>query len=101
MNAPMPRAVPDHVPDDLVIPFDFRYDPQIRTDPWAFFQAQGQRPPIYYSPDLGGYWVIARTDLIEEVFRRYDLFSNGSVSIPSPPRPQSILSSLDPPEHGK
>jgi cytochrome P450 len=102
MNAPMGhRAVPDHVPPERVFPFDFRYDAQIRSDPWGVFHAQNQRPDIYYSPDLGGYWVITRTDLIEEVFRRHDLFSNGSVSIPSPPRPQSIPASLDPPEHTK
>lgn len=95
------NAIPDHIPTERVFPFDFRYDPRIRTDPWGFFQAQSERPDIYYSSELGGFWVITRTDLIEEVFRRHDLFSNGAVSIPAPPRPQSIPASLDPPEHTK
>lgn len=103
MNAPAPLVglVPDHVPAERVQRFDFRYDPQIAHDPWRFFNGLSDRPDIFYSPDLGGYWVITRAALIEEVFRRYDLFSNGAVTIPAPPRPQSIPASLDPPHHTK
>ena len=59
------ESTPDHVPSELVIPFDFRQDPRLRTDPYGFFHSANELPEIFYSPDLGGYWVLARAALIE------------------------------------
>ena len=94
-------ALPDHVPAELVTSFDYRYAPEIASDPWRFMADRTTGPEIFWSTQHGGHWVVARTELVDEVFRRHDLFSNGKVSIPAPPRPQSIPASLDPPEHGK
>lgn len=93
--------VPEHIDPALTVSFDYRYAPEISGSPWEYLARQTEGPEIFWSPHLGGHWVVARTDLIEEVFRRHDIFSNGSVSIPRPPRPQSIPASMDPPEHGK
>lgn len=93
--------VPDHIDPALIVPFDYRYAPEIATGPWEYLARQTTGPEIFWSPHLGGHWVIARNDVMDEVFSRHELFSNGSVSIPRPPRPQSIPASMDPPEHGK
>ena len=101
MNAPLP-AVPSHVPPERVIRFDFRNDPELRSDPWRYLAAMNDRPDIFFSPDLGGYWVVTRAALIEEVFSRHDLFTATSLAIPKIENPAPLLpNSLDPPEHTK
>ena len=94
-------TVPAHVPVKLVKDFDFRYAPEIAQDPWLYFSQASKGEPIFWTPRNGGHWIVSGTEIVEEVFRRHELFSNGVVSIPAPPRPQSIPAGLDPPEHGK
>ena len=74
--------VPPHVPAALVRHYDFRHDPEFRSDPWGWMEALNDGPDIFWSPDLGGYWVVTRGPLIEEVFARGDLFSVKSLAIP-------------------
>jgi cytochrome P450 len=94
--------VPPHVPASLVRHYDFRHDPQLQTDPWAWMDALNDEPDIFWSPDLGGYWVVTRGCYIEEVFARGDLFSVKSVAIPKQPNaPVLIPNNLEPPQHGK
>lgn len=94
--------VPEHVPAHLVRDFDFRYAPEVAADPWTYFaQAAEESGPVFWTPRNGGHWVVSGTEVVDEVFRRHERFSNGVVTIPAPPRPQSIPSGLDPPEHGK
>lgn len=93
-------AIPEHVPRELVHPFDFRLDPRIAEDPWAFFAGARALPEVFWSPDLGGYWVLARAARIEEAWMRPDLFSAKSVSIPRIDSPFRLIpNNLDPPEH--
>ncbi len=95
-------ALPAHVRPDLVCPYDFRHDPEFRTNPWTYMHGLNDRPDIFWSPDLGGYWVVTRGDFIEEVFSRGDLFSVKSVAIPKQPNaPVLIPNNLEPPAHGK
>jgi cytochrome P450 len=94
--------IPDHIPPHLVAGYDFRHDPEFRTHPWEWMHGLGDRPEIFWSPDLGGYWVVTRGPMIEEVFSRGDLFSVKSVAIPKQPNaPVLIPNNLEPPEHGK
>ena len=93
-------TIPEHVPADRVFPFDFRLDPQIRSDPWRFFHGANALPEIFYSPDLGGHWVLARAALIDEGWSRPDLFSASHVSVPRIENPFRLIpNNLDPPEH--
>jgi cytochrome P450 len=94
-------GIPSHVDPALVLDFDYRYASGIERDPWAYFGSFADAPELFWSPALGGYWVPATADLIGEIFMDVERFSNGVVSIPAPPRPQSIPASLDPPEHTK
>jgi len=93
--------VPDHVPAHLVKQFDYRYSDGIARDPWLYYAEASKGEPVFWTPCNGGHWVVSGAQAVDEVFRRYELFSSGVVSIPAPPRPQAIPSSLDPPEHGK
>ncbi|MGB0621364.1 MAG: cytochrome P450 [Myxococcota bacterium] len=96
----MSSAIPDHVPDELIRPFDFRLDPRIETDPWSFFASAADLPEVFWSPDLGGHWVLARAARIQEAWMRPDLFSAKSVSVPRIDSPYRLIpNNLDPPEH--
>ncbi|HLG89770.1 MAG TPA: cytochrome P450 [Alphaproteobacteria bacterium] len=96
------RAIPAHVPASLVRHYDFRHDAALRADPWGAIEALNDGPDIFWSPDLGGYWVVTRGSYIEEVFSRGDLFSVKSLAIPKQPNaPILIPNNLEPPEHGK
>jgi len=93
-------AVPDHVPPDRVFRFDFRNDDALRRDPWAYLASLDDLPDIFFSPDLGGYWVVTRTALIDEVFSRHDLFTATSLAIPKLENPATLIPNhLDPPAH--
>lgn len=95
-------TIPAHVPPELVVQFDFRHDPQFRTDPWGLTHSMNDRPDIFFSPELGGYWVVTRAKVMEEVLRRHDLFSNKCVAIPQIAQaPVLIPNNIDPPVHGK
>jgi cytochrome P450 len=94
--------IPPHVPPSLIRHYDFRHDDALRTDPWGWMDRLGDGPDIFWSPDLGGYWVVTRGPYIEEVFARGDLFSVKSLAIPKQPdAPILIPNNLEPPEHGK
>jgi cytochrome P450 len=95
-------SIPPHVPHNLVRHYDFRHDRILATDPWKAIYALNEEPDIFWSPDLGGYWVVTRGLFIEEVFSRGDLFTVKSLAIPKQPNaPVLIPNNLEPPEHGK
>jgi cytochrome P450 len=95
-------SIPSHVPAELVRHYDFRHDPALKVDPWGWMDRLNDGPDIFWSPDLGGYWVVTRGEMIAEVFARGDLFSVKSLAIPKQPSaPVLIPNNLEPPEHGK
>lgn len=99
-------AVPLHVPEKLVLPFDFYSDPAFLTDPYSVIERQRDASPrIYYSPThymLPGCWVLTRADDIRHVLQHPDLFSSaGQVSFSQliGERWDLIPLELDPPTH--
>jgi cytochrome P450 len=98
--APVPASVPSHVPPERVLRFDFRNDPEIASDPWGYLAKMNDLPDIFFSPDLGGYWVITRYELIAEVFSNHELFTAKSLAIPKIENPMILIpNNFDPPEH--
>ncbi|WP_157218360.1 cytochrome P450 [Flavisphingomonas formosensis] len=96
----MTDSIPDHVPADLVFPFDYRGDAQIRESLWDYLASMGDRPAMFFSPDLGGYWVVTTAALAEEVFSNHEIFSVRSVSVPKLESPVKLIpNNYDPPEH--
>lgn len=97
---PVPAPIPDHVPPELVVRFDFRNDDSLRRDPWGTIAALQDKPDIFFSPDLGGYWVVTRSDMIDDVFSRHDLFTATHVEIPKADSPYKLIPNhYDPPLH--
>ena len=98
MNVPAP--IPDHVPAELVVPFDFRNDEAIRQDPYGYIAGLKDCPDIFFSPDLGGYWVVRPSAAISEVFSDHERFTATSLAIPK--RDSSVVlipNNFDPPKH--
>lgn len=93
--------VPQHVPPERVVRFDYRNDPDLLADPAGVLATLSAGPEIVWSPELGGYWIPTRARLVDEVLSRHELFSCRSISIPPiARRTAAIPSALDPPEHG-
>ena len=94
--------IPAHVPPERVLHFDFRNDEQLQRDPWAYLNEMNDGPDIFFSSDLGGYWVVTRKELIDEVYTRHDLFTAKSLAVPKIENPVPLIPNLmDPPEHTK
>jgi len=95
---------PAHVPDELVIDFDF-YDIEGSEDDVQAAYAAMQRasPDIFWTPRNGGHWVAVRGDDIVHMQRNTSAFSNRSVTLPPPPpgTPMQIPLELDPPIHAQ
>ena len=97
-----PAAVPEHVDPAICLDFDFRQDPEIRTDPWGtFYRLANEQPPIFYSTALGGFWVLNRPEILAEAWGRVDLFgTEGGVNIPKVEKPFELIPvNVDPPRH--
>jgi cytochrome P450 len=73
-------AVPDHIPGELVVSFDFYSHPDFKTTPYEIIQRQRQSAPrIYYSPThylLPGCWVVSTADDIRHVLQHPEVFSS-------------------------
>ena len=95
-----PAAIPAHVPAHLVHRFNFRDDDALRRDPWGYIASLKDLPEIFFSPDLGGYWVIRSGELIEEVFTDHSRFTATSLAIPRIENPIRLIPNhFDPPTH--
>lgn len=98
----VPDRVPDHVPPQLVWPFDLHEDPLIRSDPHlAFDQLTRGAPDIFWSPHYGGFWFVRKIDDVRDVLRDWETFTNFPIGIPliqGRPRPL-IPEEIDPPAH--
>ncbi len=89
-----------HAADVPTRAFDYRNDPGLFHDPWGVLRDLHDAPPLFYSPELGGHWVAARREVILDILRNSELFSNHRVSVPRVDRAVgSIPHHMDPPEH--
>ncbi|WP_242129605.1 cytochrome P450 [Sphingobium sp. Sx8-8] len=97
----MERHVPDHVPADLVFDFEHYSDPTYALDPFgAFDRVARDAPPIFWSPLLGGFWVVTRFQDVFEVYRDNRLFSSAQIGVPAAVMPYKLRPlQSDPPEH--
>lgn len=92
---------PPHVLPALVVDIDIYTDDRLLADPhlgWRSFHATA--PDIFYTPRNGGHWVITRYDLMYDVLRDHEHFSNRELHIPKANSEHLFIPlSLDPPEH--
>jgi len=105
---------PPHVPDALVYDFDMFNDPAYLADPHArVLDLLKNAPPIFWTPRFDGHWMVLRYTDNFNAARDTETFSSEMVpqaiirefmaSLPpgTPPIPQPIPITLDPPDHSK
>lgn len=92
---------PEHVPETLVMDFDIYHDPRLLSDVHAGYrQLQLDAPDVFWTRHNGGHWMITRHDLIQQVMRDFEHFSNKELEVPKTESPfVAIPINLDPPEH--
>jgi cytochrome P450 len=93
-------TAPAHVPESLVVDFDYHSEPEFLADPYAGLDRVRSRR-VFFSPRYGGYWVLTRYEDIRAVFQDPQSFSSADVAIPTGHFPRVLRPlALDPPEHG-
>lgn len=97
----MQATKPDHVPDDLVIPFNLYNDERLKGDLHKQLKRlQQETPDIFWTPENGGHWVMTRYDLMDEICKDFEHFSARGNHVPySPDSMPMIPLNYDPPEH--
>ncbi len=95
---PSNAAVRDDVP---IHNFDIYAEPAIKVDVHdAFLALKSEAPPLFWTPANGGHWIVTDGDLMIDLLRKPNIFSNENFSIPHIENiPKTIPLSLDPPEH--
>lgn len=76
--------VPEHVPPELVRDFNY-FDLSDEADIYAGFERLHREPDIFWSTQLGGHWVVTRSEDIEAIFGNARDFSNEVQSLPRNP----------------
>jgi len=81
--------------------FDIYQESAIKVDVHdAFLDLKEKAPPLFWTPENGGHWVCLDSDMMIELLRKPNVFSNENFSIPHVENiPKTIPLSLDPPEH--
>ncbi|MBV9841013.1 MAG: cytochrome P450 [Sphingomonadaceae bacterium] len=93
-------TVPDNVPPDLVVDFDFFSLADKAEDIQTAWAELHKGPDIVWTPHYGGYWIATRAADIDVMQLDYEHFSHNEFDIPlNPGRVKSIPLSMDPPEH--
>jgi cytochrome P450 len=94
--------IPAHVPPELVRDIDLYNLPGAHEDVHlAWKRIQDASPDLYYTPRYGGYWVLNRAELLEQVWPDHERFSSAkAIGIPDMEQmPPQIPIEVDPPEH--
>ena len=101
-------TVPDHVPQELVLPLDGETHPELKKNPFEVFaNLHKEAPPIFYNPAAfqgAGGWSISDGTIMKEVLQSPELFSskNGTgFSFLLGQELDLIPLEIDPPEHIK
>ena len=99
------RAIPAHVPPELVFDLDMWNLPAGFQDPtqyWLTARDKGA-PPIFYTPHWGGHWVAHGYHEALEAYRDADFFTSFPNGIPARAggAAKLIPVEIDPPEHQK
>ncbi|MBV7495058.1 cytochrome P450 [Pseudomonas sp. PDM24] len=94
---------PAHVPPHLVYDVDIFNLPGAKEGPHAAWkQVQQDKPPIFWTPRHGGYWMVTRGEDILKVQNDAVGFSMRAALVPNNPRPfPAPPMEKDPPEHAK
>lgn len=91
--------VPEHVPADLVVQWDFYNPPGGESDINGAWSKLHDGPDIVWTPYNGGHWILTRAEDIEFVQKNHDPFSMREINLPSTTTIRILPLASDPPEH--
>jgi len=95
-------TIPSHVPPDRVRDVDLYDLPGASQDVHrAWKRVQDESPGIFFTPRYGGYWVVTRAELLNQIWADHERFSSdGAIGIPRVPNaPRQLPIEIDPPVH--
>ncbi|MGH6696216.1 cytochrome P450 [Sphingopyxis sp.] len=101
-------AVPDHVPQDLVVPYDFVAGENMQSCPHAMLARLQQGPRLFFNssgqnPDGSmGFWVPTRAEDLRHILQHPDIYSSHQIARYSSLLGESwplIPAEVDPPDH--
>lgn len=97
----MDPFVPSHVPPERIRDVDLYNLPGAHEDVHlAWKKVQDESPAVFFTPRYGGYWVITRADILDQVWPDFEGFSSRSIAIPrNPEAPPQLPIEMDPPVH--
>jgi cytochrome P450 len=99
------HPVPDHVPAELLYPFEQIFVEGFDVDPWKVFrQVHEEAPPIFFSPISArgnGTWYVTTSDDVRTVFQDYTRFTTVGYAAGGDMARRMLPLELDPPEHNK
>lgn len=91
---------PEHVPPELVVPFDQLNGPEVMSFPPTAALSMAHGKPVFYSSYYGGFWVFTRYDDIRSIYQNPEVFVQWSQGFPANPFSKLYKPLyLNPPEH--
>lgn len=94
------ETVPDNVPSELVIDFDYYALKGTNGDIQAEWAELHKGPDIVWTPHYGGHWIATRAADIGVIQLDHEHFSHNVFDLPKNPHGiKAIPLALDPPEH--
>ena len=94
--------IPAHVPSDRVRDVDLFDLPGASEDVHrAWKRVQDENPDVFFTPRYGGYWVVTRAELLNQVWPDHERFSSDrAIGIPRlADAPAQLPIEVDPPTH--
>jgi cytochrome P450 len=93
--------IPPHIRPDQVFDFNIWTDEAAKHDLHAAYRRlHRDAPDVFYTAANGGHWVVTRHDLVAELHRDVENFSNAQMSVPKVDTPYRMIPlNLDPPDH--
>src|SRR4051812_11955569 len=94
---------PGHVPAELVFDVDIYNLEGAKDGPHeAWKRVQREKPPVFWTPRNGGYWMVVKGEHILEVQNDAITYSMRAALVPNNPRPYPAPPmDIDPPDHSK
>jgi len=92
------ELIPEHIPPELVVPFDQYHGEGVMTFPPT--AALGPGKPIFYSGMYGGFWVVTKYETARAIYQDPERLHQWSQGIPANPFTKLYKPLyLNPPEH--
>ena len=103
MTVPVLTPKPDHVPDELVVDYDYIRPAGMEEEGvYEAVKRLHSGPDIIWSPRHGGHWMVTRAEDVKFVQENYEVFSHEEFMIPRALMPLKPLPlAVDPPNHAR